>query len=169
MPSRYIENNNIRAASVLFKVFIQFFVSFCAPPHITTPWSPMSNLIHRVCLVLDTLKHQHFISKWRWNITATTTTTTATVAHQLTVVLPVSFFRVSFRYLVPAIFVCLWFFNMHTLYISILKIRCKKSSIISGTGAAIWSKTNFGPIGHHHPGSSSLTPVCTTPMASVIF
>jgi hypothetical protein len=23
--------------------------------------------------------------------------------------------------------------------------------IVSGTGTAIWSKTDFGPTGHHHP------------------
>jgi hypothetical protein len=41
----------------------------------------------------------------------------------------------------------------------------KDPSIIYGTGAAILSKTNFGPTGHHHP----LQRVCTVPSASVIF
>jgi hypothetical protein len=39
-------------------------------------------------------------------------------------------------------------------------------SIISGTGAAIGSKTNFGPTGHHHPRSSLLLCVCTISSAS---
>jgi hypothetical protein len=30
----------------------------------------------------------------------------------------------------------------------------KEPSIISGTDAAIWSKINFVPTGHHHPPSS---------------
>jgi hypothetical protein len=45
----------------------------------------------------------------------------------------------------------------------------KETSIISSTGAAIWSKINFGPAGYHHPGSSSLPRVCTIPSASAIF
>jgi hypothetical protein len=41
--------------------------------------------------------------------------------------------------------------------------------IISGTGAAIWSKTNFGLIGHHHHPNTPLPRVCTVPRASAIF
>jgi hypothetical protein len=40
---------------------------------------------------------------------------------------------------------------------------------IFGTGAAIWSKTNFGPNGHHHPQSSLLLRICTVPSTSAIF
>jgi hypothetical protein len=40
---------------------------------------------------------------------------------------------------------------------------------ISGTGADIWSKSNFGPTGHHHPRSSPLPHVCTVLRASAIF
>jgi hypothetical protein len=36
----------------------------------------------------------------------------------------------------------------------------KEPSISSGTGAAIWSKTNFGPTGHHYPQSSPLLCIC---------
>jgi hypothetical protein len=46
--------------------------------------------------------------------------------------------------------------------------RIREGIIISGTGAAIWSKTNFGPIGHHHPRSSPLPRLCTVPSASGI-
>jgi hypothetical protein len=42
-----------------------------------------------------------------------------------------------------------------------------ESSIISGTGAAIWSKTNFGPTGHHHLGSSPL-PHGYTPFSALV-
>jgi hypothetical protein len=42
-------------------------------------------------------------------------------------------------------------------------------SIIFRTAAAIWSKTNSGPAGHHHPRSSPLTHVSTVPSASAIF
>jgi hypothetical protein len=37
------------------------------------------------------------------------------------------------------------------------------------TGAAIWSKTNFGPTGHYHPQSSPILCVCTVPSISAIF
>jgi hypothetical protein len=37
-----------------------------------------------------------------------------------------------------------------------MHIRYKMQSIISGTGTAIWSKTIFGPTGHHHLGNSLL-------------
>jgi hypothetical protein len=37
-----------------------------------------------------------------------------------------------------------------------LKIKYKKPTIISGTGAAIWSKTNFELTDHHHPHSSNI-------------
>jgi hypothetical protein len=40
--------------------------------------------------------------------------------------------------------------------------------IISWTGAPIWSKTNFGPTGHHCTRSSLLPRVCTVPSASAI-
>jgi hypothetical protein len=46
---------------------------------------------------------------------------------------------------------------------------CKEPSIISGTNAAIWSKTNFWPTGHHQPQSNPHPPVCTIPSASGIF
>jgi hypothetical protein len=55
------------------------------------------------------------------------------------------------------------------LYNCIISRMNKESSIISGTGAAIWSKTNFGPIGHHHPRSSPIPLICTVPSASAIF
>jgi hypothetical protein len=42
----------------------------------------------------------------------------------------------------------------------------KEPSIISGTGAAIWSKTSFRSTGHHHLRSSPLPCVCTLPSAS---
>jgi hypothetical protein len=42
-------------------------------------------------------------------------------------------------------------------------------SIIPGTGAAIWSKTNFPSTGHHHPRSHALPHVCTVPSASASF
>jgi hypothetical protein len=42
-------------------------------------------------------------------------------------------------------------------------------SIISGTGAAIYSNNDFGPTGHHHPRSSPLPRVCTVLSASAIF
>jgi hypothetical protein len=45
----------------------------------------------------------------------------------------------------------------------------KVVSTISGTGATIWSRTNFGPTGQHHSLSSSLPHVCTVPCASAIF
>jgi hypothetical protein len=48
-------------------------------------------------------------------------------------------------------------------------ILYKKPSIISGTGASIWSKTNFGPTGHHHTLSSPLPCICTIHVASPIF
>jgi hypothetical protein len=41
--------------------------------------------------------------------------------------------------------------------------KYKESSIISGTGAAIKSKTNFGPIGHHQARSSPLLRMCKFP------
>jgi hypothetical protein len=45
----------------------------------------------------------------------------------------------------------------------------KERSIISETSIEIWSKTNFGHTGHHHPQSSSLPCVSTFPSASAIF
>jgi hypothetical protein len=39
----------------------------------------------------------------------------------------------------------------------------KDPSIISGTGAAVWLKTNFGPICHHRPRTSPLSLLCTVP------
>jgi hypothetical protein len=44
-------------------------------------------------------------------------------------------------------------------------------SILSGTGSAIWLKTNFEPTGQHHspPRSSLLPRICTVPSASTIF
>jgi hypothetical protein len=45
----------------------------------------------------------------------------------------------------------------------------KEVSIISRTGAAIWSKTNFVPTGYHIPQRRLLTHVCTVPNASAIF
>jgi hypothetical protein len=48
-------------------------------------------------------------------------------------------------------------------------IKHKEAALISGTGAAIWSKTNFGPPGHHHPGSSLLPLLCAVPRASGVF
>jgi hypothetical protein len=42
-------------------------------------------------------------------------------------------------------------------------------SIISGAGAAIWSKINFGPTGHHHPRGSRLLRICTVPSVSATF
>jgi hypothetical protein len=47
-------------------------------------------------------------------------------------------------------------------------IAYKEPSIISWTGAAIWSKTNFGPTGHHHPRGSPIPHVCTVPSASKV-
>jgi hypothetical protein len=44
----------------------------------------------------------------------------------------------------------------------------KELDIIFRTGSAIWSKTNFGPIGHLHPRNRSLPHVCTVPSASSI-
>jgi hypothetical protein len=35
--------------------------------------------------------------------------------------------------------------------VSHVQISCKEPSIISGTGAAIWSKISFGITGYHHP------------------
>jgi hypothetical protein len=48
-------------------------------------------------------------------------------------------------------------------------IAYKEPSIISRTGTAIWSKTNFGPTGHHHPQGSPIPHVCTVPSASATF
>jgi hypothetical protein len=39
-------------------------------------------------------------------------------------------------------------------------IKTLRVSIISGTGAAIWSKSNVGPTVHHHPQSSRHPCVC---------
>jgi hypothetical protein len=50
-----------------------------------------------------------------------------------------------------------------------MRVGDKQLSIISGTGAVIWSKTNLGASGHHHPRSSPLLRVCTVPSASAIF
>jgi hypothetical protein len=61
----------------------------------------------------------------------------------------------------------LWFSTdskQHEILFCSSKLVYKGTSIISGTGAAIWSKTNFEPTGHHH-----LLLVCTVPRASVIF
>jgi hypothetical protein len=44
----------------------------------------------------------------------------------------------------------------------------KEPSIISGTGPAIWTKTNFGPTGHHQPLSSLLPRICTFPSHSAL-
>jgi hypothetical protein len=44
----------------------------------------------------------------------------------------------------------------------------KEPSIIPWAGAVIWSKINFGPIGHHHSQSSLLPRVCTIPHTSAI-
>jgi hypothetical protein len=41
--------------------------------------------------------------------------------------------------------------------------------IISGTGVAICSKTNFEPTNHHHPRSSPLPCMCIIPSVSAIF
>jgi hypothetical protein len=45
----------------------------------------------------------------------------------------------------------------------------KMASIISGAGAAVWTKTNFVPLGHHSPRSSSLPLICTVPSDPDIF
>jgi hypothetical protein len=45
----------------------------------------------------------------------------------------------------------------------------KESSAISGTSAAIWTKTKFGPTGHHHLRRSPLLRVCTSPSAFALF
>jgi hypothetical protein len=45
----------------------------------------------------------------------------------------------------------------------------RELSIISGTGADIWSKSNFGPPGRYHPWSSPHPHVCTVPSTSAIF
>jgi hypothetical protein len=39
---------------------------------------------------------------------------------------------------------------------------------VSGTSAVIWSKTNFGPTGHHYSRISFMPPVCTVLSASSI-
>jgi hypothetical protein len=49
------------------------------------------------------------------------------------------------------------------------KTTCKESSIISMTGASVWSKTNFKSNGYHNPRSRLLRCVCTVPSASAIF
>jgi hypothetical protein len=54
----------------------------------------------------------------------------------------------------------LLFYNM--LYLELI-------SIISETGAAIWSKTNFGPAAHNHPRSSPLPHIGNVPSPSAIF
>jgi hypothetical protein len=41
-------------------------------------------------------------------------------------------------------------------------------STVYGTGGSIWSETNFGPTGPHHPRSSPLPRICTIPSASAI-
>jgi hypothetical protein len=46
--------------------------------------------------------------------------------------------------------------------------KYKEPSIISGTGAVIWSKSNFGTNVHHHPRNSALLRVCTIPSASAL-
>jgi hypothetical protein len=45
----------------------------------------------------------------------------------------------------------------------------KEPSITYRSSAAIWSKTNFGPTGHHYPRSSPLPHVWTVLNASAIF
>jgi hypothetical protein len=50
-----------------------------------------------------------------------------------------------------------------------VKENYKIPSIISGTSAAIWSRTNFGPTGRHHPVSSLLLHVFTVSSTSAIF
>jgi hypothetical protein len=45
----------------------------------------------------------------------------------------------------------------------------KEPYIISDTGAAICSKTNFAPTGHHHPQHSPLLNACSVLDASAIF
>jgi hypothetical protein len=49
------------------------------------------------------------------------------------------------------------------------KIAVQHISIISWTGAATWSKTNFEPTGHHLSLSTPLPLACTVPSASGIF
>jgi hypothetical protein len=44
-------------------------------------------------------------------------------------------------------------------------MRYKDPTIISGTGAVIWSKIKFGPTGHHHP---ELVPVKSTRVVLVM-
>jgi hypothetical protein len=56
----------------------------------------------------------------------------------------------------PLIFIHIWFYWTY-----------KYPSIISGTGAATWSKTNFWPTGHYDPWSSLLPRVCTVPSSPV--
>jgi hypothetical protein len=60
------------------------------------------------------------------------------------------------------------------LYTSCIYYRCKiqtykKPSKISGTSAAIWSKTNLGPTGHQHIQGNPFLHVCTVPRASANF
>jgi hypothetical protein len=55
------------------------------------------------------------------------------------------------------------FMAWHIQELSILSIHN------SETGAVIWSKTIFGPTGHHHPRSSPLPLICTVPSASANF
>jgi hypothetical protein len=52
-------------------------------------------------------------------------------------------------------------YNLLTIY--------RQPSIISGTGAAILSKTNFGPTGHHQARNSPLPRVRTVPIVSANF
>jgi hypothetical protein len=61
--------------------------------------------------------------------------------------------------------------TVYTVYIQYLHCiinTYKEPSIISGTGAAIWSKPNFGLTGHRHPRSIPLPSVCTVPSTSAI-
>jgi hypothetical protein len=51
----------------------------------------------------------------------------------------------------------------------LLLLTYKDPSTIFGTGAAIWSETNFGPTGHHHTRTSIFPQICTDPSASAIF
>jgi hypothetical protein len=45
----------------------------------------------------------------------------------------------------------------------------KEPFINSGTGAAIWSQSNFGPTVQHHPRSNPFSHVCTVPSTSEMF
>jgi hypothetical protein len=57
-----------------------------------------------------------------------------------------------------------WLLTSLHIYLAVYK-----ETSISGTGAAIWSKTNFGHTGYHHLRNSPLLLVCTIPSASATF